>query len=108
MVLDSLPDRPLSMNEKEQLAGQVREVTPLNGYFVPDDEPQFEALLMVTDESVYGLSYDEEAGWSCVYEAETPEGAFTGPYYTNDDYEREAIEAGFDALKRAQGELDEA
>ncbi len=71
-VLDSLPSRPLRSAELEALrdADSVTEAAPLG---VDDDD--IRALAVQTDETIHGLGYDPDSGWTVVdsREADDPE-----------------------------------
>lgn len=60
MPVNSLPNRPLSFNEKEQLAAQAREATPLTGSTVPKHEPSIHAFVLITDDNLYALYYENK------------------------------------------------
>lgn len=104
MKVDSLPDRPLTFNEKEALAAQAREATSLTGMPIgcPKDEPSIDAFVLITSGKLYALDYTDE--WQSVYQAVTPDGAFAGPYITNKDHNHEEVQAAFDALKERSNE----
>lgn len=104
MVLDSLPDRPLTFNEKESLAARYREATPLRNPFGPNDEPSIHAFTLITAEKLYALYYDTDEGWECIYREDTPEGAFAGDFITNEDHNHDAVQNAFDALKERDEE----
>lgn len=62
-LLDSLPSRPLRSAELEALrdAAAVTEAAPLG---VDDDD--IRALAVQAGETIHGLGYDPDAGWSVV------------------------------------------
>lgn len=99
MTVSSLPDRPLSFNEKETLARQARDAIPLRSPAVPKDKPSISAFAFITEEKIYALHYNDN--WECVHTGETPADAFAGPFITNEDHEHPAVEAAFDALRDA-------
>ena len=62
-VLDSLPSRPLRSSELQALrdADSVTEAVPLG---VDDDD--IRALAVQAGETIHGLGYDPDAGWTVV------------------------------------------
>ncbi|MFC7068180.1 hypothetical protein [Halobaculum lipolyticum] len=62
-IIESLPPRPLRSAELEALrdADSVTEAAPLG---VDDDEMR--ALAVQAGETIYGLGYDPDGGWSVV------------------------------------------